>query len=116
MGSEQFSQAVRGSTGAPLDVSTRDSIETDEYGDATPVVSSTYPISIDPAFLIEEILVFTMPSDKTIDLTLDDGTAVNGIELRGATMVLNTLEVDSITINDPDASGGDTSLLVVGDA
>lgn len=115
MVSEQFSQAVRGDSGEPISVGSTGSLETNEYGQGTAVTDSSYPISINPAFTIEEVLAFALPADKVVNLTLSNGNTINGIETDGPGWTLNTLEIDSLEVTDPEASGGDTSLVVIGD-
>jgi len=117
MASEQYSQAVRGSAGRPLSVSpSTGSIETNEYGDGESTVSDTYPIQVDPDFIIEELLIFAIPDDKVVNLTLENGNTVNGIEPNAQTVVIDTLEIDSAEVTDPEGSQGETSITVIGDA
>jgi len=117
MGSEQFSTAVRGSAGTPISVSaSTGSIETNEYGDGEAVVDNTYPITVDPAFTVEDLHVFAIPSDKVVTLSLENGTTISGIKPQGIPWVVDTLEIDSVEITDPQATAGDTSLLAIGDA
>ncbi|ELY69331.1 hypothetical protein [Natrinema versiforme] len=115
MVSEQFSQAVRGSGGDPIDVSSSTgSLETNEYGSATSASASAYPITVDPAWQIEEVMFFALPDDKEVTATLEDGSSTT-FEPKGPDWVLNTLEIDVLEITDPENSEGETSLLAVGD-
>lgn len=114
---KEFTHPVGGSGGTPIDVSSVDSIETDEYRSGEAVVSETYPIEIQPTeiTIIEELNLFEIPADKQLEITTEDGEVISGIEPRGSTGSLNTLEMTEIVITDPEASGGKTSLLYVGD-
>lgn len=115
MGSEEFAQAVRGSGGDPIATTQTAAFETDNYGDGDAIVSTTYPIDVDPAFSIQHLAIFAMPDDKTLDVVTGAGVSITGIQPLGATAYLDGLTIDSLTINDPDATGGTTSLLLVGE-
>ncbi len=118
MARKEFTYPVGGSGGQPIDVSSVDSIETDEYSDggAETFSDGDYPATISPDMIIEELLVFAIPDDKTLDLTTDAGNTISGMEPRGQKFALDTLEIAEVVINDPEGTGGDTSIAYVGES
>lgn len=102
---------VTAQTIADLDVFDRTN-----YPNANSVVASAYPISVNETWTIKELIVFDMPSDKTLDITTEGGSTVTGIEPKRASLVLDTIQIDSFDVKDPNGSGGETSLLWSGEA
>lgn len=115
MGRKEFTYPVGGSGDSPISTTATEAFEVDNYDTADSISSSTYPISVDPAFIIEHLAIFAMPSGKTLDLTLADGSTVNGVDPNGATAYIDGLEIDAITVNDTAGSGGKTSFLMIGE-
>lgn len=115
MGSEEFAQPVRGSGAEPISTTQTSAFEVDNYSNADSVASSTYPLEVDPVFTIQHLAIFAIPSDKTLDITTSDGTLVSGVRPNGATAYLDGLEIESITVNDPDGTAGETSFLMIGE-
>lgn len=118
MSRKEFTTPVGGSGDAPIDVSQIDSIETDEYSDggADTFASGDYPATIAPNMIIEELILFEIPSDKVLNLTTDTGATITGVEPRGHTVALDTLEIAEVEITDPDGTGGETSVMWVGES
>ncbi len=112
---KEFTYPVGGSGDSPISTTQTEAFEVDNYESGDSVSSSTYPISHNPSFIIQHWAIFAMPSGKTIDLTLADGSTVNGIDPAGATAYIDALQIDSITVNDDAGSGGKTSFLTMGE-
>lgn len=112
---EEFTYPVGGSGSSPISTTATEAFEVDNYADAASAASSTYPFEANPEFIIQHVALFKIPSDKTLDLTLADGDTVNGVEPQGATAYIDGIQIDSITVNDPQASGGKTSFLMMGE-
>lgn len=115
MGSEEFAQAVRGSGGQAISTTAAAAFEVDNYQNGAKLQGTAYPLSADPAFTIQHVAIFQLPADKTLDLVTSNGTTISGLEPAGATAYLDGLELDSITVNDPDATAGDTAILLIGE-
>ena len=101
MGSQQFSQAVRGGAAEPVGVSGVGSLETDDYdyGDAFDVDGSAYPYLINPAETIQQ-LVITESGDVDARITTNGGDTFD-LRLRGGTGAFDRWNIDSIEFRDP---------------
>lgn len=115
MGKQEFATPVRGSGAEPIQTNAKGSIETNNYTDGAVASGSTYPLSKNPGFIVQHMVVTENPGGKTLDLTLSDGSTITGIPLGKGNLVVTALEVDSLTVNDANASGGTTSILLMGD-
>lgn len=115
-GVEQFSQTVRGS-GGTLATSLTGAIETDNYdeGGSINVESADYPLTVNPAETIQELVVIETGSDIRLDITTVSGTEMNDIRLAGASLVLDKIQIDQLTLRDPSATGDATRALWVGE-
>lgn len=114
-GRKEFTYPVGGSGDSPISTTQTEAFEVDNYREGDSVATTAYPINIDPAFIIQHLAIFAIPSDKTLDLVTSSGTTINGVEPEGATAYIDGLEIDSVTVNDPAASGGKTSMLYIGE-
>lgn len=105
MPSEQFSQAVRGSSAEPVGVAQTGSLETNDYdvGAAFDFDGSAYPYSINPAEVIHELLV-TQAGDIDAEITTVGGSTF-ALRLAGATGTFDRWNIDSVTFRDPRATG-----------
>ncbi len=105
MGSEQFSQAVRGSSGNPVGVSSIGSLETNDYdeGDGFDFDGSAYPYSINPAETIKELVV-TTSGDVVAEITTISGTTFE-LPLAGGSGSFDRWNIDSVKFRDPNATG-----------
>ncbi|MBV0903917.1 hypothetical protein [Haloarcula salina] len=101
MASEQFSQAVRGSSAEPVNVGQTGSIETNDYdnGDGFQHDGSSYPYSHNPAGTIQE-LILTEAGDIDMEVTTVGGDTFS-LRLAGSTGVFNRWNIDSVTFRDP---------------
>ncbi|MFC7131655.1 MULTISPECIES: hypothetical protein [Salinibaculum] len=110
MGSEQFSQAVRGSGGVPIATNTNGTVETDNYSEGGVFAAggnsgNAYPLEVNPAETIQEIIVTQVGDAIVADYTTVSGTTLTDVPLNGRTLTQDTLELDSITLKDPDGTG-----------
>lgn len=106
MGSEQFSQAVRGSGGQPVATSAIGSLDTNDYpeGDASDEDGTTYPVTINPAETIKEIGFQIVDGEIAIDVTTVSGTTFT-VPVASPS-VYDKWDIDEITLRDPDNNGG----------
>lgn len=115
MGQKENARAVRGSGSDPISTTQTAAFEVDNYDEADKLQGSTYPLTSDPTFTVQDWVILQNPGGKTVDLTTASGTTVTGLELGSALIAVDTLRVDSITINDDGATGGTTSVLLIGE-
>jgi hypothetical protein len=115
MGGEELTQAVGGSGGTPIRTNTDGTVETDNYAEGAAFDVTTYPTSIDPTETIQELIITQTGTEITADLTTKTGTVISGLSLRGVTVVLDKVEIDSITFNDPNSTGAPTYGMWVGE-
>lgn len=115
MGSEQFSQAVRGSDGTPVATSATGTIETDNYdrGIGIDEDGTTYPVEINPPWTIQ-IVWFTQIGDVVAEITTDSGDEFE-VPLRGGVGVIDWIEIDSLRLTDPRNTQAAVSGAVGGD-
>lgn len=101
MGSEQFSQAVRGSSAEPVGVAQTGSLETNDYdyGDAFDFDGSAYPYSINPAETIHELSI-TTSGDIIARITTNGGDTFD-LPLAGGTGTWDRWNIDSVEFRDP---------------
>lgn len=105
MASEQFSQAVRGSSAEPVSVGQTGSIETNDYdyGDAFEFDGSAYPYLVDPAETIHELTV-TESADVYARITTNGGNTFD-LPLKGGTGTFDRWNIDSVEFVDPNGTG-----------
>lgn len=104
MGSEQFSQAVRGSAGDPVGVSQQGSLETNDYdeGDGFDFDGSAYPYTINPSEVIHE-LVITSADNIDAEITTVSGTTFT-LPLASSTGAFDRWNIDKVVFKDPNAT------------
>jgi len=111
-GVPEFTQAVGGSEGAPVATTQTSAFEVDNYqeGGAFTVGDGTtaYPLSVDPAEYIQELVITETGTDIRADIVTKSGTQINDVHLRGAVLAEGKIEMDSITFKDPNATGAAT--------
>jgi hypothetical protein len=99
MGSEQFSQAVRGSDGTPVATSATGTIETDNYDRGAGFDGQAGDIALNPATLIQELVITILDAEVELEITTASGDV---IPLRvAAPATFDKWEIDSLSINDP---------------
>jgi len=105
MGSEQFSQAVRGSGGQPIATSAIGSIDTNDYpeGDSGDQNGSAYPYLINPAETIKEFAFAIVDAEISATITTTSGTSFS-VPIASPTVV-DRWDIDSVELTDPNASG-----------
>ena len=105
MGAEQFSTPVRGASGDAVSVAASGTIETDNYehGDAFDFDGSAYPYEINPAAVIEEIVI-TTAGDVVAEITTVGGDTVP-LALAGGSGAFDKWSTDKITFRDPNGTG-----------
>jgi len=89
--------------------------ETNNYSDGEVLTGNTYPLSSDPSITVEHLVVIENPGDKTIDVTTSTGNTITGIPLGTGNLSLTALSIDSIDVNDPSATTGTTTILMIGE-
>jgi len=101
MGSEQFSQAVRGSSAEPVGVSQVGSLETNDYdhGGGFADDGNNYPVEVNPARVISELIV-TAAGDIDMEITTVEGEIFT-VQLAGSTGVFNRWNINSVVFRDP---------------
>ncbi|WP_336359052.1 hypothetical protein [Haloarcula sp. CGMCC 1.6347] len=101
MASEQFSQAVRGSSAQPVSVGQTGSLETNDYdnGSGFEHDGTNYPYSENPAETIHE-LILTEAGDIDMEITTVGGDTFT-VRLSGSTGVFNRWNIDEVTFKDP---------------
>lgn len=118
MPAEQFAQAVRGSGGRPIQTSPGGAIETDNYTEGGSIgPTAAYPLEVNPAATIQELVITTTGNQIVADIetvSADESDDLDGVPLQGATLALDTVEVDAITFRDPEGSGVETAGFWVG--
>ena len=117
MPAEQFAQAVRGSGGRPIQTAPGGAIETDNYQQGGSFGGAAYPLELNPAASIQELVITSTGDAIVADIeTVSSDTAddLTGIPLKGATLALDTIEMDSVSFRDPDGSGVETHGFWVG--
>jgi len=107
MGAEQFSTPVRGASGSPISVAQTGTIETDNYshGDAVSASdASDYPLTVNPAAVIQELIVTQSAPELTLTVTTTGGDTYE--MFAGGTLgARDKTEIDSVEITDPTGSG-----------
>ena len=116
MGSKEFAQAVRGSGAEPISTTAASAFEIDKYreGAVFDFDGSAYDYSVDPTETIQELLITVAPSSE-LDITTRSGTTIEGFPLNGATLALNTIEIDSVTFKDPNSTTARVAGMWVGE-
>lgn len=104
MPSEEFSQAVRGSSAEPISTNATGTMETDNYehGGAYSFDGSAYPYSVNPAETIQELWV-TRSADVVARITTTGGDTFD-LELAGRPIVSDKWEIDSVEFRDPNGT------------
>jgi hypothetical protein len=105
MPSEQFSQAVRGSSAEPVGVAQTGSLETNDYdyGDGFDFDGSAYPYSLNPARVIHELIV-TQAGDIQAEIITTGGDNIP-LRLAGATGTFDRWNIDKVVFSDPRGTG-----------
>ncbi|MFC3476110.1 hypothetical protein [Halobacterium litoreum] len=98
MGVEQFSQLVAGD-GGTLATSTSGTVETDNYTAGAGFDAADGEVTLNPAETIQELGITGCGADAVATLSTVGGDDVV-VPLRGANVVWDTLEVDSVSITD----------------
>jgi len=104
MASEQFSQAVRGSSAEPVSVGQTGSLETNDYdhGDGFDLDGSAYPYTVNPAETIHE-LIFIEVDDIDATITTVGGDTFS-VRMRGSTGAFDRWNIDKVVLEDPRAT------------
>lgn len=108
MGSQEFSQSVRGSGAQPIQTTATSSLVTNNYDNGGSFSITSYPHTIDPTDSIEELIIMETGNDITLDVTTSQGNTITGIPLRGVSAAITAWDIDSITFNDPNGTGAGT--------
>jgi len=105
MGSEQFSQAVRGSSAEPVSVGQTGSIETNDYdnGDAFDGSGADLPLDVNPPETIHELIVTRSPDDAVATITTVSGDTFD-LPLAGGTGSFDRWNIDKVVFES--SSGG----------
>jgi len=115
MGYPENNRTVRGDRGT-LRTSATGVMETNNYSDGgafgvDPSNDSfaNYPHTIDPAtFRIQFLKILDTGTDIRADLVTKTGETISNINLRGAGFEEESIEIDSVTFRDPNATGKPT--------
>lgn len=111
MGSQQGSQAIRGSSAEPVGVSQTGSIETNDYDHGSEFdVEGTgaYPHTINPAETIDELLIMTSGTKIVASITTTGGDVID-LPLVGGEGSIDSYNIDEVTLKDPDGTGDRTA-------
>lgn len=113
MGVEQFSQLVAGS-GGTLATSTQGTVETDNYATGGNF-SLAGGESLNPAATIQELMVTQVGADSLVlTLTTTGGDTID-FPHAGGTFTSDKLEIDSVEVSDPNATGETVTGVWVGE-
>jgi hypothetical protein len=99
MGSEQFSQAVRGSGGQPIQTSAIGSIDTNDYPEGDSGDGSTFPVIINPPETIKELAFAIVSAEVSATITTVSGTTFD-IPV-ASPVVVDRWDIDEVEITDP---------------
>lgn len=114
MGRPQFLQEIGGDGGQAIATTTKGTIETDNYSNGSDFQLSGGE-TLDPAETIQELTV-TRTGDATLQLLLN---TVGGDQIdyphNGGTFVSDKIEIDSIEVQDPGATGESITGVWVGE-
>jgi phage baseplate assembly protein gpV len=104
MGSEQFSQAVRGSSAEPVGVAQTGSLETNDYdyGAGFDYDGTAYPYTVNPAETIHE-LVITSADDVVAEIHTNGGDVVD-LPLAGTVGTFDRWNIDQVVFRDPEGT------------
>ena len=104
MGSQQFSTAVRGSAGDPINVSGTGSLETNDYdqGAAFDYDGSAYPYSLNPAETIDSLII-TETGDIVARITTVSEAQFD-LPLAGGSGVIDDYNIDTVEFRDPNGT------------
>lgn len=109
MPSEQFSQAVRGTGGTPVQTTAAGSIQTDNYpaGDGFEYDGSDYPYSFSATDIdaIQELL-FTEAGDIDMEIETVQGDTFS-VRLANTVGRWQSWEIQSVTFSDPRGTGAE---------
>jgi len=107
MPSEQFSQAVRGSGAEPIQTNSTGTMQTDNYqhGDAFSDDGTGYPVTINPAAVIQE-LILTKTGDIDAEIETIQGDTFQ-LRIAGTVGSWEGWEIDRVTFRDTRATGAD---------
>lgn len=102
MASEQFSQAVRGSSAEPVSVGQTGSLETNDYdnGDGFDASGGELPKSVNPAETIHELTFTVTPDDGVATITTVSGDTFD-LPLAGGTGSFNRWNIDKVVLKSP---------------
>jgi len=78
-------------------------------------VVENYPFTADETWTIQEFVAFDIPADKRLSITTEQGDTASNVKPSSTRFVLDTIRIDSLTLSDPNGSGGESSLLWIGD-
>lgn len=113
MGYRENNRTVRGN-GGTLQTSATGVIQTDNYDDGAaltvePSNGDSYPVTFDPVeFTIQFLKILETGSDIRMDITTKTGDILTDIHLRGAGLEEGAIEMDSVTLKDPNNTGAAT--------
>lgn len=119
MGYEELSRAVRGSGGAAISTNANGTVETDNYAEGQgfslepSLTGEAYPLSIDPAFTIEELLL-TEVGDIQINITTITGSTFSFMP-KSTKISMDTVEMESVEFTDPNGTGAPLFGALVGE-
>ncbi len=115
MGVEQFTQAVSGQSGSAIETAPSGTIQTDNYGDLTVIETdgSQYPVSRNPAFVIQEVVVHR---SGNVELEIDTVNEVTEtIPLHGSVLTIDTISIDKLTVRDPGGTMEPVTMVLIGE-
>jgi len=114
MGAEQFSTPVRGASGSPISVAQTGTIETDNYSHAGSASAgangeSAYPLAVNPAPVIQELIVTANAPELVINVHTTGGDVYEAFD--GGTLGdRDKVEMDKVVVTDPNGSGATVAL------
>jgi len=112
MGAEQFSTPVRGASGTPISVAQTGTIETDNYATAGSIEATDaadYPLTLNPATVIQELVVTQSAPELTVTVTTTGGDTYEAFH-NGTLGDRDKVEIDKVVVTDPIGSGATVAL------
>ena len=108
MPSEEFSTAVRGSGGQPIQTTASGHVQTDnyDYGDGFDFDGTNYPYTVQTDRIIQSLILTHVAEPTTMTVETIHGDVFDVYVPDGLTGSFSDWEIEAVTFYDPDGTGG----------
>lgn len=115
MGVEEFTTTVAGRAGRPIQTAANGTIQTNNYEQLSVIEAdgSTYPVSENPSFTIQEVVVHRSAKVE-LEITTVSGVTET-IPLHGSVLTLDTISIDEVTVRDPNNTTEPVTVVLIGE-